>query len=148
MNKADYYNELVILCTFNYKNCSSSNFMLVHSILYSNDVCLTYEAPEKVLYPGLHGSLLIEMYLSEDKSLTIDNSVGASFLVHQRNIVPYYIEQTALTPGYFTKVSISNKNEIKLPKPYNECNDFKSIDDYNTELYKETFNKYKTYKQM
>ena len=146
MNLTDFYNQTVITCLYNNLECNSSYFKIVN--LRVDLTCLTFSTEIKVNNPGLFGSLKIEMYLEKELSYLDESSIGAGFIIHQRNYIPYYKELVGLSIGHFTRVAISEKNEIKLPLPYNECYNLNSIDDYDTELYRITFNKYKKYSQL
>ena len=108
----------------------------------SKDLCLIFNPTETINSAlesiGFHLEIFIEK--------KINGQIPFVYLmVNNRNYVTVNEIGISLPTEFKTRIAISKTNDVKLPEPYNQCMNLKSIDDYHTELYKKTFRKFNSY---
>lgn len=154
-NLSKIYEETIISCTFNLKPCLQTDFQ----IYYDNNfgVCFEFNGFEYFKRNGKYkqtlkedgkaSGLQIEMYLGNTGHMLLER--GAHIVVRENTFHQLSLaEGFDITAGSISNVLVKRINTINKPEPYNQCKDLKTIDDFDSILYKETFKFYNKYKQM
>ena len=154
-NAAKYYNETILSCTFNQSPCKESDFKIYYDVTYG--LCYQFNGRQTLETNGQYkqvskedgkvGGLQMDVYIGTSKKILLER--GVHLIVRQNNREnSSFNEGIDIGGGAITNVAVRRKNIINLPEPYNECLNLKKINDFDSDLYKETFKYFNSYRQM
>jgi hypothetical protein len=156
-NIVDHPNETIISCKFNGQDCMkdiSLNYnSSFHGICYSfNNINPRFSGNlslKTTNSEGLFGGLNLELYVPNDESnLNYFPNDGIDLVVHEQVETVPFIHAKTVPTGMATNIVVNKIKNIKLNKPYNECDNYKTINDFDSIAFKKTFEKHHEYKQQ
>lgn len=146
------YDKIVLLCKFQQANCSMHDFKVIADISPTLGVCFSfnYRMGENVrtveTISSTNGLQLI-LYLGEHEEHEAFSTNGGTLIIHDSNTKPIWTDGIAVAAGFNTKIAVSRTKDVKLGAPYNVCKDLKTIDDHDSQAYKDTFKENYSYKK-
>lgn len=148
----DIYDKIVLLCKFQAANCSMHDFKAVADISPNLGFCFSFnylmgENVREVETISSKNGLQLILYLGEHKENEAFSTYGGTLIIHDSNTKPIWTDGIAVAAGFNTKIAVSRTKDVKLGAPYNGCKDFKSIDDHDSQAYKDTIKENHSYKK-
>ena len=139
------YDEMVLICKFDSKDCEKSDF---EPILIPNyGVCLKYNYKRSFKFLKKIGSLYrLEMTLLIGKSddfYTIDDTYGVVLYIYNQSNSYSESDKITLSSGTSSLISISKLFKSVQPSPFSDCQE---VSDSNSPFYKEFFKRNLTYR--
>lgn len=141
-----YANETVLSCTFDGEKCEGKvSERSYYSAFKGNGKCIE-------LVPLVRSSrnkrdfheagLSVEMYIESTEESFPHDSYEMTLTLKSNP------EKKVMLPlGYETDVSLLETKDKQLPRPYNDCLKLKTIEDYHSQLYKETWQRMGNYNE-
>lgn len=116
--------EILIFCEFNSKNCTSSEFFVKYIDLQYGDCYRFNDKSDKLSFKS--GSLLglqIHLFtgLANDFLDVGSTSYGLRVFIHNQSEYPSNLNGIDISTGFKTNLMIKQRYDVKLPSPYNEC---------------------------
>ena len=140
----DAFNRSILNCVFDGKFCNEDDFHIyAHPKL---GLCYEFNGQrgkpiKNQSMPGVNQGFFIEMYLAPSPLTAYGIPTfteGIEFAVHEKR--KFNVNKVKLiSTGIKTAFIIKQTRMKKLKKPYSDCEDLKTIDDYESKLYKQTF---------
>ena len=143
---ANFANESVLSCTFDGEQCEGRvGKRSYYSASKGHGKCieltpLIRSSRRRKDFSG--AGLSVEMYIESTKETFPHDSYELTLTLKSNP------EKKMMLPiGYETDVSISETRDMQLPRPYNNCLKLRTIEDYHSELYKQTWNETGNYNE-
>jgi hypothetical protein len=146
----NYFKKIIISCTFNTVKCDPSLFSITTNGFIGNGICLTFNnnGTLETSLSGFNTGLIIEMFMNTDnKTFNQFESNGVIVTIHEPSKYTPFSKSNIISTGFFTRIAISKLSDIKLNEPYNKCKNIKTVNDFNSFLYKSTFETHNSYTQ-
>jgi hypothetical protein len=155
LNLSDLAKEIMISCTFDNKPCNLDAMSQYY--ISGMGLCLKFNGKfssknftaitSKRVGSMTGAGLKVEMYLGNSPFYYIEPSHSAYVIIHDSFKRPSWNEGFRVSAGIETFIGISKTNDSKLAYPYNDCYVLQNIEDYDSDLYRETFMFYNKYIQ-
>jgi len=150
-------NESLISCTINTMSCSSADFVWNFNPIYGN--CYSFNTGFKnsgdsvdliqISKAGNVNGLKLELFIRNPYNIpNFIQSSGYHVIVHNRTYKISFFDGYDISAGVETNLAISRLYETNKPKPYSECIDLKSIESFDSNLYRVMFGLNQTYRQI
>lgn len=149
------YNETVVSCLFNFVPCGRDNFEIYFDraagVCFEFNSYRTLKENGSYFYQttddGVISGLQIAMYLNGDSMFTFPDK-GALVVVRKNEKKSISLgEGFSVSTGITTNIVVNKVNIISQPEPYSKCQNLDGIDDFDSSLYRQTFEGYNDYTQ-
>jgi hypothetical protein len=122
--------EVLLSCSFNYKNCDASDFKWVYDPYYGN--CFSFNSGKESnqnkesTLPGYAFGLQLDFYVGFYESLSFFNSIlggrGAIIRIDNNSYtIDHALGGITVPSGFVTNVALKREFKESLPKPYGDC---------------------------
>jgi len=123
--------DILIECSFNYKQCNASDFVWSFHRIYGN--CFTFNTGfdsnrkkidlKKTTIGGLDYGLILTLYVNHyEKLMNYVNESGLMIRIGNSSYSTYYANYGIfLSPGMSSYINVDREFKFMLPKPYSNC---------------------------
>ena len=118
--------KMLISCFYDQKPCDLVNdFKPIISPMYGQCFAFNWQNKYKLKRPGNRNGLILELFLGDTEFTPCwINSRGGLVVIKSTNQTPLFIEEGHIfQTGTETSYQLSQKDYVKLPKPYGNCSE-------------------------